>query len=84
MQQGGKVHNLVIESFRQYFTEQLARMGANIPNRISPSSENSERLRFWTSEDVSLEAACDKSMFENMEKDALRRLTLPLKQLDTI
>ena len=84
MQQGRKVHNLVIELFRQYFTDQLAKNG-----RKQSKQDFAKFKLTWESALLDFrrgffKAACDKSMFENMEKDALRGLTLPLKQLDSI
>ena len=80
MQQGRKVHNLMIELFRHYFTEQLAKDG-----RTHSKQDFAKFREQWESALLGFrtgffKAACDKSMFENMEKDALRRLTLPLKQ----
>jgi hypothetical protein len=84
MQQGRKVHNLVIESFRQYFTEQFAKDGRKHSKQdFAKFRERWETAILEFRRDF-FKAACDKSMFEKMEKDALRRLTLPLKQLDSI
>jgi hypothetical protein len=84
MQQGRKVHKLVIESFRQYFTEHFAKNG----RKHSKHDFAKFRERWETSllefKRNFFKAGCDKSMFEKIEKDAIRRMTLPLKQIDNI
>ncbi len=84
MQQGRKVHTLVLGLFKYYITEQLAKHGRK------HSKQDFAKFRLaWETAVLDFrrnffKAACDKSMFEEMEKKALQRLTLPLKQLGSI
>jgi hypothetical protein len=84
MQQGRKVHNLAMELFGQYFREQLAKDGRKHSKQDFAKFRLAWETTFLDFRRNFFKAACDKSMFEKMEKDALRRLTLPLKQLDSI
>lgn len=84
IQQGRKVHKLVIESFRQYFTEQLAKDGRKYSKRDLAKFRERWETSILEFRRNFFKAACDRSMFDKMEKDALRRLTLPLKQPDSI
>jgi hypothetical protein len=74
MQQGRKIHNLVIESFRQYFTEQLAKDGRKHSKHDFAKFREQWETAILEFRRNFFKAACDKSMFEKMEKDAIRRL----------
>jgi len=83
MQQSRKVHNLVMELFRQYFTQQLAKDGRKHSKQDFAKFRQQWETALLEFRRIFFKAACDKSMFEKMEKRALQELTVSLKQLDS-
>jgi hypothetical protein len=76
MEQGRKVQNLVMDSFRQYFTEQPAKNGRKHSRQDFAKFRQRWDTAFWEFRRNFFKAACDEALFERIEKDGLRRLSL--------